>query len=332
MKKLFKKLTKKRVKVILLPLLFLVLSMCMTITSVIQPETASIGEQLDIVVNVEIVPGESAAYNLVFGFLAPVSWQAGANSEATFTSPVGNGTLRLATETDLATNTSNTWSAEIEDKVGIGENYGLVKWVVFISENPIAVEENVVVNGVINLTTVAGSENLKTQLGYVIANSGYGIGLDFNGAEAYHTNFSPCMEVTGGTNALIDLCGPLPFPVVVSPTEYSLNDVVKISFDATKGSLGQPTELLGAEKVYLCATVQANGATSEVCQASTGSMLKNAGDDKWEISIWPKQFFDLPLDADISTITYKFTNEMGDIVVTNPDTGEDFQLLANCTN
>ena len=332
MKNKFNKISKKRIKVILLPLFFLILSMCMTITGVIQPESAVIGEQIDISVNVKILPGESNAYNLVFGFLAPISWEAKANSTATYTSPVGNGTLRLVTANDLATNTFNTWSKEIEDKVGIGENYGLVKWVVFISEEPIAVEENVEVNGIVHLTTKVGSENLKTQLGYIIANKGYGIGLDFNNAKAYHTKFTPCMEVTGGNNSLIDLCGPLPFPVVVKPAEYSLNDVINISFDASKGALGQPTDLVGAEKVYLCATATADGETKEVCQASAASMLKNIGNDKWEISIWAKQFFDFDLDADITSITYKFTNETGDVIVTNPDTGEDFELIANCSN
>ena len=64
---------------------FFLLMMCMTITSVVQPSSATVGEQMNIIVNVKVQPIDSDGYKLVFGFLAPISWDTEQNATATFT-------------------------------------------------------------------------------------------------------------------------------------------------------------------------------------------------------------------------------------------------------
>lgn len=321
MKKMISTLCKKRTLVIVLPLLFLVFTMCITISGVMQPSTATIGEEINITVDVAVIPAEDASHNIIFGVLAPESWDIASNAVASYTSDNGDGTMRLATAADP------DYSFQMMDLVGIGKNYGLVKWVVFISDDAITGANAVGFSGQIQLGLTVGDENINTQMGYVVGTSGWGITAGNIG-----TNFTPCMEVSGGTNALIDLCGPLPFPVTYEPTEYTLDDIIHITFDATKGSQGSPTALLGVDQVYLCGTVTANGATTQVCDTNATTMLRRIGTDLWEISIWAKQFFGLPPDADISDISFNFTNEAGDIIVKDPDTGEDFQIIPNCTN
>lgn len=326
MKNIFNQIKKKRVFSILLCFSFFLLMMCMTITSVVQQSSATVGEQMNITVNVKVQPIDSDGYKLVFGFLAPISWEAEENATATFTSPVGNGTMRLATNADLATNSTLPWSDEIESVAGIGENYGLVKWVVFLSEVPLFVENGVTVNGQINLTVTTGQENLTTQMGYIVANTGYGIGNDFGGNPAYNVNFTPCLEVTGGTNTPINLCGPAPYPIVVKPTTRTLKDIIKINFDAAKGD----TSLYDATQVYFCGMALVNGIEVTNCGTNSLNTMENVGNNLWEITFWPNTFFGAAPSDLITNMTFTFRNAEGDIIIQDPDTLEDFMLIENC--
>ncbi len=298
----------------------------MTITGVTQPSTATVGEEIDISVNVRIQPIDTDAYKLVFGFLAPISWNPEENATATYTSTAGNGTLVLATDSDIATNSTLTWSEEIESVVGIGENYGLVKWVVFLSQAPINFVNGVTIDGQINLSLTVGQENLNTQMGYIIANSGYGIGLDFGNNPAYSVNFTPCMEVTGGTNTPFNLCGPAPYPITVKPNARTLKDIIKINFDAAKGD----TRLFDATQVYFCGNALVNGIEVSNCGAESINAMENVGDNLWEITFWANSFFGAAPNAVISNMTFTFSNAEGDIVIQDPDTLEDFMLIENC--
>lgn len=302
-------------------LLFFLLSMCITITNVNQPSTIGVGERMDITIDVDVAPAEDAAYNIVFGVLVPEAWDVASNATVSYTSANGNGTMRLANESDP------DYATPIIDLAGIGENYGLVEWVVFISNETVSGVNGANFSGQIQLSMDAGDQNLKTQLGYIVGTSGYGI----TEGET-DIRFTPCMEVTGGGNSLIDLCGPLPFPVTLEPSEFSLDDIIHINFDATKGPQGAPTELAGATQVYLCGNAIIDGQPVQVCDNGPLAQIRSVGNDLWEISIWPRQFFSAMPNQEITDISFNFTNEAGDIRVQNPDTGEDFQLMANCTN
>ncbi len=326
MKKIFNLLKKRRLMTAIMWLSFFLLMMCMTITSVNQPTSATVGEQINITVNVKVQPIDSDGYKLVFGFLAPISWNAADNATATYTSPVGNGTMRLATNADIATNSTLNWSDEIASVVGIGENYGLVKWVVFLSEGPLFVENGVTVNGVVNLSLTVGPDNLTTQMGYIIANSGYGIGLDFGDSPAYSVNFTPCMEVTGGTNTPLNLCGPPPYPITVKPNTRNLKDIIKITFDSSKGD----TSLFDTPQVYFCASAMVNGILVTNCGTESINAMTNVGNNLWEITFWANNFFGAAPNESITDMTFTFRNIEGDIIIQDPDTLEDFLLIENC--
>lgn len=327
MVKIFNQIKKKRILGILLCFSFFLLMMCMTITGVIQPTSATVGEEIDITVNVRIQPLESNSdYKLVFAFLAPISWNAEETATATYTSPVVNGNLRLATDADIATNSTLTWSEEIESVVGVGDNYGLVKWVVFISETTVATVNGTAINGQVNLSLTVGQENLTTQMGYLVANSGYGIGLDFGGNPAYNANFTPCMEVTGGSNPSINLCGPAPYPIVVKPNTRTLKDIIKINFDSSKGD----TSLYDVSQVYFCGTALVDGVEVINCGTDPINTMENVGNNLWEITFWPNSFFGAAQNAVISDMAFTFRNAEGDIIIQDPDTLEDFILTENC--
>ncbi|HUH47622.1 MAG TPA: DUF4961 domain-containing protein [Arenibacter sp.] len=321
MKNFFKTKRVKRIGAISLPVLFLLFTMCITILNVSQPTSATIGEEISITIDVDVASAENASHNIIFGVLVPESWDIKSSAVATYTSENGNGTFRLATSSDP------DYSNQMADLVGIGENYGLVKWVTFISDDVISGAENVGFTGQVQLTLKVGPDNVKTQMGYVVATSGYGISSGNIGIY-----FTPCMEVSGGDNPLIDLCGPLPFPVTVQPKEYTFDDIIHIQFNATKGSEGNPTALVDANQVFLCGSVIVAGETITVCDNNAASTMRKMGENTWEVSIWARSFFGLSADAEISNLFFSFTNEAGDIVVGNPDTGGDFELIPNCSN
>lgn len=302
-------------------LLFLLLSMCVTITNVNQPSSITVGERMDVTIDVDVAPAEDAAYNIVFGVLVPDAWDIASNATVSYTSDNGNGTMRLANGSDP------DYKTPITDLAGIGENYGLVEWVIFISDETVSGANGVNFSGQIQLSMDVGAENIKTQLGYIVGTSGYGITQGET-----DIRFTPCMEVTGGANPVMDLCGPLPFPVTFQPAEYTYEDIIHIGFDATKGAEGAPTALIGATNVYLCAKAFVDGEMVEVCDNSDTTKMRSNGTDQWSASVWPRQLFGALPDQEITDITFSFIDENGDIEVKDPDTGEDFQIIANCTN
>ncbi|RIA08603.1 uncharacterized protein DUF4961 [Flavobacteriaceae bacterium MAR_2010_72] len=313
MKKLFQKINKKRAYAILLPFMFLALTMCITITGVNQPSTATIGETINITIDVSVSPAENASYNIVFGFLAPISWDVPSSAVVTYTSDNGDGTMSLAP--------NNTWSDAMKAQAGIGSNYGEVQWIAFVSDAPITGTNGAAFTGQVQLTVDVGQENVKTQLGYITASSGWGIS-----AGNYGLRFTPCIEVSGGTNTLMDLCGPRPFPVTIEPENFAYNDIITITYDATKGD----NSLLDMSSVYLCATATVNGVATQNCDKLPANSMRSIGDNLWEISIWPQGFFNLTTSDGIEDITFNFQNVAGDIIINNIDTGNDFQLTQNC--
>lgn len=209
MKKLINFLKQQRIVKVLLMFTLLIFTMCVTITNVTQPATATVGQQIDITIDVNLNPELADDEFLVFGFLAPTSWDVEGTATATYTSTLGDGTMSLVPLDEPAPNSTLglTWANEMESELGIGNNSGDVKWVVFKSNSEIAVsDDSVDVTGQIQFSVSVGSDNIITQLGYVVTLSNYGVKV----SDGYHdVNFTSCMEVSGGTNTTIDLCSEM---------------------------------------------------------------------------------------------------------------------------
>lgn len=289
-------------------------TMCVTITGVTQPKTAQVNERINITIDVEVNPAENASYNLIFGFLAPKSWDVSSNAVASYTSTNGSGTMSLASD--------DSWSNSLKDNLGIGENYGEVKWVAFVSDELITGQNGVDFNGQISLSFNIGIQNIKTQLAYAATAGNYG----FGGSE-HDSRFPECIEITGGSNNLINLCGSRPYPVTLSPEVFSVeDDIIHITFNALKGD----DKLAGSDQVYLCASAMIDGQQVDVCDNSEKMKMRSLGEDIWEISVWPPGLFGLKSGSVMSDITYTFKNEQGDIIIQDPDTYNDFLLTENC--
>ncbi len=202
-------LKKQRIVKVLLMFTFLIFTMCITITGVTQPPAATVGQQIDITVDLTMNPDIEDDEFLIFGFLAPITWNVEGTGVATYTTSLGNGSMSLVPLDELAPNSAGglTWADEMEAELGIGANSGSVKWVVYKSDVELVVTDaDVDVTGQIQYSVSVGTDNIITQLGYAVTLSNYGVKV----SNGYHdVTFTACMEVTGGANSTIDLCGNL---------------------------------------------------------------------------------------------------------------------------
>ncbi len=317
---------------IVLVIIAFTLTMCFNITSVEQPETSVAGEEITITVHAEILddPNNEAgpsvnADQFVFGFLAPKSWDVSENATVSISSVPFSNELVLMDEGEIEMFGEIPWTEALESRVGLGENYGLVEWVMFKATEVYNPEpEYLPLSGTVNITLTVGPENLITQLGYFVGDAKWGI-RDYNKNFAFF--FGECIEVTGGIGDVKNLCGVAPPETSsVGPEEFSWNDILTISFDATLGEGNLSTELLGASNVLMCSTANYSGGSDEVC-----SEMTSLGNDLWELSIWPTGHFDLPMGKRITSINYNFQNSDASITVGDPlNGGIDFFIEANC--
>ncbi len=316
----------------------LLLTMCFNITNVDQPTTAVAGETISITLDVEVLddplnenPGVGGSI-FVFGFLAPKSWNAGENTTVSISSEPFSTTLSIMDPNAVPSFPAGSpvWKDFLFGVGGIGENYGEVEWVVFKADaawNPPA--EVLPLHGTVNIQTTVGPKNMITQLGYFIGDAEHGY-REIN--QNFDFFFTDCLEITDGEGETINLCGPPPPPetILLTPSVFGWNDLINIRFDASKGENDGPTRLQGASQIYICATAALTDGTIEVCEKTEATALTFLEGDFWQITIWPKAFFDLADVSGITEITYNLQNQSGNIIVRNPDTGEDFKLEAEC--
>jgi hypothetical protein len=319
-----------------LVILAVALTMCFNITSVDQPESAMAGEQITITIHAEILDDPNSdgisvsGSEFVLGLLVPKSWKIDGNTSISISSTPFSTTLSLMPKGEIETNEGIPWTDALEKRVGFGENYGDAEWVMFkATETYNPKPEDLPLIGTIEIVTTVGPENMIAQLGYFIGDNEYGM-WDFN--KNFSFFFTGCMEITDGEGAIKNLCGPAPEAgtAQVIPASFSWDDILTITFDATKGENDGPTDLAGASEVFLCATAHYDGGSKEICNATEKTTLKVIGEDKWTIGIWPSNYFLLPVNKEITSITYSFQNASGTIDVNNPIAGADFELIADC--
>ncbi len=338
-------------------ILAVVCSMCMFIISVEQPSTAGAGSTMTVTLQIDMKPEQNNNNYLVLGVLVPKDWNVANSGTASFDSDYdfdgtapASGNMRVAGsdfgsfQQDEAKNTSgktgNTWAEQIDiyRNGDIGENYGAVEWVVFISENRVKVREDEDFSGTITVTIPVGSGHTGAQLGYFLGNANHGLKIedpprdDGKGEQHFDFFFTDCMTITGASGEATDLCGPAPTNVVaISPEGYLFNDIITIKFDAKEGIDGEPTALNNAGAVFLCATaVLADGSTKIVCDNNASAQMSLAGNNIWELTMWPTGYFGLSGGQVMTELHMNFQNPDGSIIVLNPTNNQDVVIVPQC--
>jgi hypothetical protein len=299
--------------------MLLIFSMCMTILQIDQPSVVNAGEAFEITMQVEVSKDDDSGnpFFLVVGFLAPRSWSTATNTSVRFESSVGNSSMRLTTNDEIDENTKLPWNTAFLRRFGIGDNYGEVEWVTFIADEAFAAAAGA--TGTVYITALPGEDNMIVQLAYGISNQTWGLGDD-----NFDLVFTDCMEVINGKGYPSNLCGPKPRQLVEQAT-FTMDDLITIVFDAKEGD----DFMLGASYVDLCAKAYSGDQVYEICNHEDVAALNYMGDDVWEITFWPRSYFDIPEDQDIDFMEVTFTNDNGNLVVTNID-GSAFIIAPKC--
>jgi len=225
--------------------------------------------------------------------------------------------MRLTTSDEIDGNTKLPWNSAFERKFGIGDNYGEVEWITFIADEAFVAADGA--TGTVYITTKAGEDNMIVQLAYGISNQTWGFSDD-----NFDLVFTDCMQVIDGVGYPSNLCGPKPRQLVEQAT-FTMNDLITIVFDAKDGD----DFMLGASFIDLCAKAYSGDLVYEICDHEDVAALNYMGDDVWEITLWPRSYFDIPENQDIDFMEVTFTNDKGNLVASNED-GSAFIIAPKC--
>jgi hypothetical protein len=308
-----------------------ILMMCMTIEKITHPGNPQVNSQIEIGVDIKLVPENDDNTELVFAVLAPKSWNIGSNAELTFTTngytkgDVANESMVLIPATEKEPTTALSWPAALQKEIGLMNNLGPVEWVVFRSQTKFIItdEEEKLITANVKVKLTTGSQNIKLFMGYFFCGKNRGFHNEYYKANAK----SKVLTVTGGSNPMIDYTTVS--LVSTTPATFGWGDIFAINFETVAGVVETP--LKDAEKVYLYGkAIYADGNDSSVVDViSEKTLMEKVGGTSWQKYIYPKQFFNLPEGAVIKEAHFHFTNEDKSIVVRN-SSGSDFVITESC--
>ena len=204
----------------------------------------------------------------------------------------------------------------IEKKYGVrGNVLNDMEWIAFKSDNYSSV------NGTIHYTVTikcnSGKSNLKFRPSFFINHSSDGIGGD----EAHYSvkDADDCFEVVEGSGTVIDFCSTHYYQI--EPLSALQDDYVTFTF---QGDINT-NELIKAENVYIEATAYTiEGKIYTVNEKSAKTLMKRETKlPRYNVTLWPGGFFNIPDGETISRIEYIFTNEDGTVSISQSDDCRD---------
>ena len=349
MKNRFSFLKKLAALALFVPVVFLFVTACFDIIGVDQPSSVKAGDTMTVTVNVAFDSENNDAKNktLLFGMLVPKSWDAANNASVRFDSDhnanpnqpargvmvYDTGDLSFWKSKSKGADgqyTGNTWSQDMETILGTGENYGEMEWVAFYSNKFVDVSK-AAFEGTITVQITVGDQHSGTQLGYFVGSVDEGLKYEEGGStpnaasKHYDIEFPNCLIITEVADGATDLCGSPPtFTATIAPDNYLFDDILSIRFDAKEGLDGANTELYNSGEVFACATaILSDGSRIEKCDRNLASKMSLIGDNIWELTLWPTDYFGISNGARMIELHLNFQNADGSVVVKNPGFDED---------
>lgn len=312
----------------------LVLVICLTqcglkALTVSVPETAEVEDRVSFVMHSGAEPRieGSGTYStqLVAGIMVPKSWNARSNMTMTFTSPKGNGTMRLIPDSEMEPVSSLNWHQAAKKMFGIGRN--LVddfEWIIFRSAQSYTFVNNEDIDFEVNVECNVGSENMLVSLGFYVGSSIEHLRAD--DTDYKKVTFSDNFEVIGGAGDIIDFLNPQ--MGTVQPVKSLDNDIITLTFDAGVASTVLDEE--SAVFLHIRALDTADRLIGEVIKQDEFTKLSEIGGKKFLIDIWPRGYFQLSEDEQIARLEYYYTDVTGTKRVGYADSDEPFRYTFRC--
>lgn len=317
-------------RALMLAAVLLVVVRCVYLDGIDQPDSVRAGETVNTTLRAYIQAAEDRTnVRFVIGILVPRSWRAAENTQIRYTSNFGDGELVQIPANVRAPNSGNTlaWAPALLNKFGIGPNLiDDMEWVVFWTREQYTIRNGNRPEITAHISIKSGQQNMKFKFGYFIASSEDGLNDFLGGPGAlYKTRFTDCFDVTDGEGDLQDFCNPP--QTVVDPYRSTDNDILTITFDRDilPGPLG--------DDIFLCAQATlTDGRVITRCEAAGAYKLRSVtgAQGRFEISLWPRQFFSLQAGEVIQRLTYHFTDPTGQIKLGYANTEEPFVYTFRC--
>lgn len=306
---------------------------CMSIEDIIFPDDPKVNSEIEITVKIRVSQETDDKAHLVFGVLAPKSWNIAQNASLTFTtsgyvnqgySEIVDEPLVLVDPTEVEKTTQLPWSTALQSKLGLMDNYGEVEWVAFKSSTLFDINDQrdgTPIDATVKIKLMTGPDNIRFNMGFSFCGDNWGMDEDSGEGRYKRNEKSKVLEVTGGSGPVDDFTKIK--LVSTTPSVFRYGDIFAVNFQSETDE--GATALKGADKIYLCGTATlADGTEKTVDKASDANLMVVSGPISYMKYIYPRHFFGLGADAVITDIKVWFINGDGSVKV--DDSGEGFAL------
>jgi len=301
----------------------------LTALTVTVPEQATVNERVTFVMHSGAEPRieEPGTYTtqLLAGIMVPKSWNARANAVLTFTSPKGNGTMRMIPDSEIEPVSGVSWHQAAKNMFGIGPN--LVddfEWIVYRSTQSYTFRNNEDISFDVNVECNVGEENMLVRLGFYVGSSIENLRPE--DTDYKKVAFSRVFEVTGGEGDLIDFVNPQ--LATVQPVRSLDNDIITLTFDAGVAH----TVLDNQDAIYV--TIQCfdedGQLLAEVNEQTDKTRLTSIGGKRFLLDFWPRKYFNLERNQRIARLEYFCTDASGTQRVGYGNTEAPFTYTFRC--
>lgn len=297
--------------------------------TVTTPESAKVNERVTFMMHSGAEPRieGSGTYTtqLLAGIMVPKGWNARQNSVLTFTSPKGNGTLRMIPDSEIEPVSGLSWHQAAKKMFGVGPN--LVddfEWIIYRSTQSYTFANNEDIDFNVKVECNVGPENMLVRLGFYVGSSIENLRPEDVDYKKY--TFSDVFEVTDGEGDLIDFVNPQ--LGTTQPVKSLDNDIITLTFNGGVTN----TVLDNINDIYLHARAynDADQLIGEISEVSEKTKLQSIGGKRFLIDIWSRGFFQVAKEAQIARLEYFFTDETGTKIVGYGNTDEPFKYTFRC--
>lgn len=297
--------------------------------SVVVPTAAKANQRVTFTMHCGAEPriqgGGSYSTQLVAGIMVPKGWNARKNLTMSFTSPKGNGTMRIIPDSELEPVSGLSWHQAAKKMFGIGPNLvDDMEWIVFRSTQAYSFVNNEDIDFTVKAECNVGTENMLVSLGFYIGSSIENLRPEDTDYKKF--TFSNAFEVTDGEGDLIDFINPQ--LGTVQPVKSLDNDIITLTFDG--GVTNTVLDHESAIYLHVRAMDESGKLIAEIRKQTADTKLTDIGGKKYLIDIWPRGFFKVDKDRHIARLEYFYTDITGTKSVGYGNTDEPFKYTFRC--
>lgn len=329
MKSLFQKLLHPAMLIVMFLTLILVQCGLKSLTVTV-PKQAKAGQQVTFTMHSGAEPriggdGNNYTTQLLAGIMVPKGWNARKNAVLTFTSPKGNGTMRMIPDAEIEPVSGLSWHQAAKKMFGIGPNLiDDFEWIVYRSTQSYTFVNNEDIDFDVKVTSLTSEENMLVSLGFYVGSSIENLRPEDTDYKKFA--FSDPFEVTDGDGDLVDFINPQ--LGTVQPVKSLDNDIITLTFDGGVTS----TVLDGMQQIYLQVKAfdEEGKLIGEVNEKTELTQVKPIGGKKYLIDLWPRGYFNLNKETHIAWLEYYYTDATGSKIVGYGNTDKPFKYTFRC--